>query len=67
MRSDAQPITQGRFTNLAQARVLIAAWRRDYNEVRSHSALDYLTPAEFAAHHQVNAPDHGQTNPHSKE
>jgi putative transposase len=31
------------------ARTWIAAWRRDYNENRPHSALDYLTPAEFAA------------------
>ena len=23
-------------------------WRRDYNEFRPHSALTYLTPAEFA-------------------
>lgn len=37
------------FTSLAEARIWIAAWRRDYNENRPHSALDYLTPAEFAA------------------
>lgn len=37
------------FTSLAEARILIAAWRRDYNENRPHSALDYQTPAEFAA------------------
>jgi putative transposase len=55
------------FTSLAQARILIAGWRRDYNEVRPHSALDYLTPAEFAARHRVNSPDGGQTNQHSTE
>ncbi len=37
------------FSSLAEARVLVAAWRRDYNESRPHSALDYQTPAEFAA------------------
>ena len=26
----------------------IERWRRDYNEFRPHSALTYLTPAEFA-------------------
>lgn len=37
------------FTNLAHARAEIARWRRDYNEHRPHSALGYMTPAEFAA------------------
>jgi putative transposase len=37
------------FATLAEARVLINQWRRDYNERRPHSALDYLTPSEFAA------------------
>lgn len=33
----------------AQAKVVIEAWRKHFNEVRPHSSLDYLTPAEFAA------------------
>jgi putative transposase len=37
------------FRSLAEARVLIAAWRKDYNQSRPHSALEYRTPAEFAA------------------
>ena len=37
------------FTSLASARVIIEDWRRDYNEVRPHSSLDYQTPDEFAA------------------
>ena len=37
------------FTTLAQARAVISEWRRDYNESRPHSSLDYMTPAEFAA------------------
>jgi putative transposase len=37
------------FQNLFEARRIIANWRRDYNECRPHSSLNYLTPAEFAA------------------
>jgi len=37
------------FRSLAEARALIAAWRQDYNQYRPHSALEYRTPAEFAA------------------
>jgi len=36
------------FRSLQQAKKIIAAWRRDYNEQRPHSSLGYLTPAEFA-------------------
>jgi putative transposase len=36
------------FTDLADAREKIEQWKEDYNQVRPHSALDYLTPAEFA-------------------
>jgi putative transposase len=43
------------FTTLAQARAVIAAWRQDYNETRPHSALNYLSPAEFAAKHRAAA------------
>lgn len=37
------------FQSLADARGEIEAWRRDYNEVRPHSALRNLTPAAYAA------------------
>ena len=37
------------FQNLFEARRIIANWRRDYNETRPHSSLNYMTPAEFAA------------------
>lgn len=37
------------FTSLRDARAKIAAWQRDYNEARPHSALGYLTPSEAAA------------------
>ena len=44
------------FLSRAQAKVVIEAWRRHYNEVRPHSSLGYLTPAEFAAKlEQTNA------------
>jgi len=35
------------FRSRAEAKVIIEAWRRHYNEVRPHSSLDYLTPNEF--------------------
>lgn len=44
------------FTSLAQARAIVAAWRRDYNECRPHSSLDDLTPAEFAARCRASLP-----------
>jgi len=37
------------FRSLADARAKLAAWRQDYNEVRPHSSLGYLTPAEYAS------------------
>ena len=37
------------FQNLLDARVKIAAWRKEYNEARPHSSLGYKTPKEFAA------------------
>jgi putative transposase len=37
------------FGSLAEARRIIEAWRVDYNEVRPHSSLGYLTPEEFAS------------------
>ncbi len=35
------------FRNLAEAKVVIEAWRRHYNQERSHSSLGYLTPLEY--------------------
>jgi putative transposase len=37
------------FTSLDQARTLLEDWRRDYNEVRPHSAIGWLTPDAYAA------------------
>lgn len=36
------------FTTLLEARVLIENWRREYNTVRPHSALNYRPPAPVA-------------------
>ena len=36
------------FMSLEDAKDKVERWRRDYNEFRPHSALTYLTPAEFA-------------------
>jgi len=36
------------FTSVWEAKVLVEAWRRQYNEVRPHSALGYQPPAPEA-------------------
>ncbi len=36
------------FRNGKEARVIVEAWRQEYNNYRPHSSLGYLTPAEFA-------------------
>jgi len=45
------------FETLAQARHEISRWRRDYNEVRPHSAIGRIPPAQFAAAHRQLAGD----------
>jgi putative transposase len=35
------------FLSLADARRIVEAWRRDYNQSRPHSSLGYRTPEEF--------------------
>ena len=42
------------FTSLRQTRAVLAAWQRDYNEVRPHGSVGNLTPAAYAA---LSAPD----------
>lgn len=44
------------FESLQEAKGLIEAWRREYNETRPHRALQDQTPAEFA---RAIAPDRG--------
>jgi putative transposase len=45
------------FQTLAQARVAIATWRQDFNEVRPHSSLGRIPPAKFAEQHRQRAGD----------
>jgi len=50
------------FTSLADARIEIARWRRDYNEVRPHSSCLRMPPAKFAALHRQLTADAAQVN-----
>ena len=43
----AECLEQHHFASLEDAQALIEAWRRDYNEVRPHRALDGRSPSEF--------------------
>ena len=45
------------FTSLAQARAALEEWRRDYNTVRPHSRIGWLTPAVYA---EQFSPQRGQ-------
>jgi putative transposase len=37
------------FADLADAKIRIETWRRDYNEQRPHGSLGHLTPREYAS------------------
>lgn len=50
------------FQTLPQARTCIAEWRRDYNEVRPHSSLGRIPPAQFAQQHGINSNAAANTN-----
>ena len=39
------------FISLDHARDVVETWRIDYNEVRPHSSLEEMTPAEYARCH----------------
>jgi putative transposase len=57
-------LNQHWFTSLGHARTIVANWRQDYNEVRPHSFLGEMTPAEFAASCRADAvpsTEHGMT------
>jgi putative transposase len=43
------------FSCLAEAKVMVADWREDYNEHRPHSALGMKAPAKFAREWRKNA------------
>jgi putative transposase len=43
-------------SSLLEARVLVEDWRIEYNTVRPHSALSYLTPTDYAKAWTANHP-----------
>jgi putative transposase len=50
------------FETLSQAKAVITAWRKDYNEVRPHSSCRRMPPAKYAALHRQHAADAMQTH-----
>ena len=57
------------FRSLPHARAVLEVWRRDYNEVRPHSKLGWMTPLDYAralcgeiGRHAAN-PDHSARRP----
>ena len=54
-------LNESLFLGLDHARTKIATWADDYNRRRPHSALDYLTPAAYAAN--LSAPCDRLRNP----
>jgi len=49
------------FRNRVDAKVGIEQWRQHYNEVRPHSSLGYLTPAEYKGKHLADPKDGGRS------
>lgn len=47
------------FLTLQEAQLVIEAWRREYNEERTHSSIGDVTPMEFINHHH-NQPQPAQ-------
>jgi putative transposase len=43
------------FLSLQEAQLVIEAWRREYNEERTHSAIGDVTPQEFIHNYQAGA------------
>ncbi len=43
------------FVTLQEAQLVIEAWRREYNEERTHSGIGDVTPQEFITHYQTRA------------
>jgi len=53
------------FLGLADARWVVDRWRLDYNHHRPHSALEYQTPAAFAARCAASTPKLTSATPQS--
>jgi putative transposase len=47
--------------SLVEARRAVVAWRQDYNQVRPHSSLGRIPPAQFAEQHRQRAGDAAQS------
>jgi putative transposase len=43
-----EPLNIEEFGSLTEAKLIIEDWRIEYNTYRPHSALDGLTPTEYA-------------------
>jgi len=49
------------FETLQQARNAAAIWKQDYNQVRPHSSVGRIPPAEFAHLHRQRAANEGES------
>jgi len=49
-----EPLNRKLFLHIDEFRYIMDRWRLDYNHYRSHSSLDYMAPAEFAAIYSHN-------------
>ena len=49
------------FETLQQARNAVAIWKQDYNQVRPHSSVGRIPPAEFAHLHRQRAANEGES------
>ena len=49
------------FYNLKEAKVLVERWRQHYNQVRPHSSVGRIPPAEFAHLHRQRAAIEGES------
>jgi putative transposase len=45
------------FSSLLEAQVLVEDWRIEYNTLRPHSTLGYLTPTDYAKNWTANHPE----------
>lgn len=49
------------FLSVREAQVRLDGWRRDYNEERLHSSLNYMTPNEFATRWKEESTNRSKT------
>lgn len=56
-RMRAECLNESLFSTLREAREIIESWRQAYNSERPHSALNWLTPFEFAKSCLGHAPN----------